>query len=277
MSSSNRKDATVFFSPQISQQGQVHRVSSQIKNTEKIVTSQSVQGGTLSTIFGEPMTPRRATRWGHMNTHASFLKYLEKLKADNMQIYFLSCDDNFGFGVFAKEDFGCDQKETWYGPNCKFANATGCIRTYWDRCYKIPACGARNSTFYFVMTPRAEGYKGKHQVCFTRSTWADTEKEMSRKYKKNKIITCICYSTGKEQYLVVMTEKNESQNYRWMTGDDKDQKWENEEKANSRFPKIIFKSPMDGRLLLVATSDTSDTWDSSYEWEWDEEERFDLI
>ena len=88
-------------------------LSSQIKNTEKIVTSQSVQGGTLSTIFGKPMTPRRATRWGHMNTHASFLKYLEKLKADNMQIYFLSCDDNFGFGVFAKEDFGCDQKVTW--------------------------------------------------------------------------------------------------------------------------------------------------------------------
>lgn len=184
------------------------------------------------------------------------MEYCKKLKADNFHIYSLACDDTFGFGIFAMWGFGDDQKVIRLSRHYEdYEDYEDALLEHFIEDYSVTACGARYSTFFFVMTKGAEGYDDKLQSVFTGNTWADTKKKIGRESKKGKIITSICYSTDKEEYLVVMTESYESQNFRWSTGNEEDQKWENEEKAKGRRPNIIFKDPTDGRLLIVATSD----------------------
>ena len=141
--------------------------------------------------------------------------------------------------------FGTDQDSIW-GPDLDV------LDKWYDANYYITACGAKDSRFYFIMTRGAKGYDGKKQVCSTRSSWAMAKKYISEQWKDGKIITGICYSTEKKEYLVVMTESSEGQNY-----GNYDSEWMDQEYKKGHYPTIIFHDPSDNKVLIVTTSDSN--------------------
>ncbi|KAL9953310.1 hypothetical protein ACROYT_G040707 [Oculina patagonica] len=172
-----------------------------------------------------------------------------KVEMDNgksYSIYSLACDENLGFGVFFMEN---------YGSNQTIVRNVYDIKRIWEDGFKITACAARGSTFYVIMTQDTEEYKGKIQVCFTCVTWAEAQNEIQKKYKEGKAITGICYSTGLEQYFVVMTESSERQTYKWFGDGSTANNWVDEQYHVGYHPSVIFKDPTDNKILVVMTSD----------------------
>lgn len=232
-------------------------ISSNIKNSSKVVISQTIQNGKISAIFDDhdEFKPRPSISLWEIPTHDDFIQYAGKLRSDNKHIFSLACDDDFGFGIFAIKGFGGDQVVTWTTDTCSKKGHDGgmcCVKKYWDLDYKITACGAINGRFYCVMTKGAKGFeKGKIQTYIKRSSWSDVSDEISKQYKKGKIITGICYSTRKRLYLLVMTKSEEGQSYRW----DWDNEYVNDRYDEGQHPTIFFKDPTDEKILLVTTTD----------------------
>ena len=132
------------------------------------------------------------------------------------------------------------------------------VQKWYDADYRITACGARNSTIYYIMTRGAKGYAGKKQTCITKDSWHEAQEFISLQWKDGKILTGICYSTGKKQYLLVMTESSERQTYKLQTTSQAtDNDWMNEEFQEGHYPTIIFHDPSDSVVIVVVTSDSN--------------------
>ena len=186
------------------------------------------------------------------------MEYVKKLKKDGKHIYSLACDDDEGFGVFAMEGFGTEQEVTWAeGADTDKART----KTWWDAGYMITACGARQRRVYFVMTRGAKGFEASlAQAYFSRGTWKKIETEITKHYSEGKRITGVCYSTGRQLYLVVMTQSTAGQAYRWRTGSEaEDAKWVNDWRAKGRHLTIVFKDPTNQKILVVVTEDVDRT------------------
>lgn len=121
--------------------------------------------------------------------------------------------------------------------------------------FKITACAAQGSTFYVIMTKDTEEYKGKLQSWFTCSTWVEAQNKIEKKYEEGKVITGICYSTGLDQYFIVMTETKEGQTYKWFDNRVGRSKWIGEQYKDGFHITIIFKDPTDDNDLVVMTTD----------------------
>ena len=80
-------------------------------------------------------------------------------------------------------------------------------------------------------------------------------KHIKQQWADGKNLTGICYSTGKKQYFLVMTEQSagQLQNYFTTDSDQEVDKWWKE----GRHPTIIFRDPSDNKVLIVMTSDSS--------------------
>ncbi|KAL9953314.1 hypothetical protein ACROYT_G040712 [Oculina patagonica] len=172
-----------------------------------------------------------------------------KVEMDNgksYSIYSLACDENLGFGVFFMENYGSNQTIVRNVYN---------IKRVWEDGFKITACAARGSTFYVIMTKDTEEYKGKIQVCFTCVTWAEAQNEIQKVRKEGKAITGICYSTGLEQYFVVMTESSERQTHKWFGDGSAANNWADKQYHVGYHPTVIFKDPTDNKILVVMTTD----------------------
>ena len=107
------------------------------------------------------------------------------------------------------------------------------------------------------MTKDTKEYDGKGQKWFTRSTWTETRDEIQEGYKEGKVINGICYSTGLEQYLVVMTKMPQRQSYRLFGKTEKQafSDWEHEKFEQGFHPTIIFEHPTENLTLSVMTED----------------------
>ena len=112
---------------------------------------------------------------------------------------------------------------------------TSDIQKFWKDGFRVTACAARGSTFYIIVTKSTKEYGEKSQEWITGNTWLEVDTEIRKSYRTGKFITGICYSTGLEQYFVVMTEMSQGprQCYAWQTDSTKEgyfkrekEKWE---------------------------------------------------
>ena len=169
-----------------------------------------------------------------------------KVKGD----IFLSCDENFGFGVYLMEN---------YGRNQTILSGTANIQKNWDEDLEITACAARESTFYIIMTKDTKEYHGKPQKWFVHKKWKQVNDDIQEGYRDGKAITGIRYTTGLKQSFVVMTETPRKQSYKWFnmtTEESRDREnWVDEKYREGLHPTIIFKDPTDDKLLIVITED----------------------
>ena len=229
-------------------------IRSHVFNSQNILISQSMHNGFFSGIFASSKlyNPRPATSWGIRGNYDAFVDFVKEewkwVNGKSKGIYSLACDEKFGFGVFFMEGYGTKQV---------ILKSTDGITRQWVDGLKITSCAALDSTFYIIMTKDTKEYHGKQQKWFTCSTWEETNNKMQEGYKEGKAITGICYSTGLEQYLVVMTKTPEGQAYRWFdtTETTAMSDWE-DDKFKQRFHHtIIFKNPTDNKTLSVMTND----------------------
>ena len=231
-------------------------ISSHVFNSQNILISQSMHNGSFSGIFASSKlyNPRPATTWGIRRNYDEFLVFAneewKRVNGRSKRIYSLACDEKFGFGVFFMDGYGTKQV---------IIRSTDDIQKQWTDSLKITSCAALDSTVYIVMTKDTKEYDGKGQTWFTRSTWRETSDEIQERYKEGKAITGICYSTGLEQYLVVMTNMPQGQTYMWF---DKTEKIARSDWEDGKFKQgllllttIIFKDPTDNKTLSVMTSD----------------------
>ena len=169
--------------------------------------SQSMHKGFFSGIFASSKlyNPRPATSCRIRRNYDEFLLFAKE-EWKSKEIYSLACGEKFGFGAFFMKGYGTKQV---------IVKSTDDIQKQWDDGLMITSCAALDSTFYIVMTKDTKEYDGKGQTWFTRSTWTDTREEIQEGYKEGKVITEICYSTGLQQYLVVMTKMPQGQTYGW--------------------------------------------------------------
>ncbi len=223
-----------------------HFVSSFIKNSENILVSQSMCNGYFCGCFAplKMYYPAPARTWGIRKNYDDFSEFVDE-QWKSTDIYSLACDENFGFGVFFMANYGTSQT---------IVTNTSDIEEEWNEGFKITAYAARGSTFYIIMTKDTEEYKHKAQAWFTRNTWTGARDEIQTAHKKGKAITGICYSTGLEQYFVVMTETSERQTYKWFEPGTST-KWMDEQYEEGYHPTVVFKDPTDNKTLVVMTRD----------------------
>ena len=115
------------------------------------------------------------------------------------------------------------------------------------------------------MTKNVVGYHGKNQIISRknyksgpRSERSEIKNTIFQDWKNGFVITGICYNHGLKEYLIVMTESTDSQNYEWFkpSDDSMQREWEAKEyNFQSRDPTIYFRDPNDEELFVVYTYD----------------------
>ena len=228
-------------------------IMSNIRNSQRILISQSIYNGNFSACFATSTLyrPRPKVAWQIYRDNSSFLTWVKTQWEKSMRIYSLAWDEKFGFGVFLMENYGTDQIIT--------TNSSE-IKKCWANGFKITTCVAQGSTIYIVMTKGTKEYEGKRQRCFFSESWNDDEIEVH--YKTGRIITGICYSTELEKYFVVMTEMLQEQCYVWQPDSTKTENinreaWVKRKQNMGYYPSIIFTDPNDNHTLFVMTKDES--------------------
>ena len=230
-------------------------ISSYMFNSERIVTSQSMNNGYFSACFATTVLykPRPSATWWICRDYDSFLTFVKEQWENSIRIYSLACDERFGFGVFLMENFGTNQA---------IITNTSDIQRFGKDGFRITALAARRSTSYVIMTKGTKEYGEKLQGFITGSTWREVETKVLKSYQTGKVITGICYSTGLEQYFVVMTEMSlgRRQCYAWQTDNTKEgyfkrEKWVKKKSEEGYNLTIIFNDPTDDKILFVMTKD----------------------
>ena len=228
-------------------------ISSYIVNSQGIVISQSMHDGYLSACFATTSLyrPRPLVTWWIPRDYDTFISFVKGLWEKSTRIYSLACDERFGFGVFLMKNFGTNQA---------IITNTSDIQKFWKDGFRITACAARGSTLYLIMTKSTKEYGEKSQEWITGNTWLEIDTEIRKSYQTGKVITGICYSTGLEQYFVVMTEMPHGQCYAWQTDNTKEgyfkrEKWLKKKSEEGYHLTIIFNDPTDDKILFVMTKD----------------------
>ena len=230
-------------------------ISSYIFNSQGIVISQSMHDGYLSACFATTSLyrPRPLVTWWIPRDYDTFISFVKGLWEKSTRIYSLACDERFGFGVFLMKNFGTNQA---------IITNTSDIQRFWKDGFRITACAARGSTLYLIMTKSTKEYGEKSQEWITGNTWLEVDTEIRKSYQTGKVITGICYSTGLEQYFVVMTEMSlgRRQCYAWQTDNTKEgyfkrEKWVKKKSEEGYHLTIIFNDPTDDKILFVMTKD----------------------
>lgn len=227
------------------------------KNSQRVVSSQSIHNGFLSAYFvtSKLHDPRPAVDWKICTDSKSFSDFVKEQRKKSMMIYSLAIDEGIrsSFGVFLLKN---------YGTNQVVLKRVSRIRKFRENGFKITACAAQGKSFYVIMTKGAEKYKGKIQTWFTGQEWRHAEKKIKKGYQAGKIITGICYSHILKKYLVVMTQTQQKQCYFWQVDNTskeqrKREKIVREIEKEGFYPSVIFTDPNNGQTLLVMTKDKS--------------------
>ena len=149
-----------------------------------------------------------------------------------------------------------------FGTNQAIITNTSDIQRFWEDGFMITACAARGSAFYIIMTKGTKEYGEKSQEWITGNTWLEVDTEIRKSYQTGKVITGICYSTGLEQYFVVMTwmSQGRRQCYAWQTDSTKEgylkrEKWVKKKSEDGYHLTIIFNDLTDDKILFVMTKD----------------------
>ena len=226
-----------------------------IKNSHRIVSSQSMHNGYLSAYFvtSKFYNRRPTVSWGTSRNCDTFLAYVKEKSNRSARIYSLACDEGSRFGVFFMEGYGTSQE---------VLTSTSDIKRYWKDGFRITACAALGQSFCIIMTKGVKTYDRKPQMWFTKRDWSDVETEIEEGYRTEKIITGICYSSELKEYFVVMTKMPQKQCYTWQV-DNTNEEWRKREKILKEkrikgfYPTVIFIDPTDDQTLFVMTQDES--------------------
>ena len=227
-------------------------IGSYVFNSGCILVSQNICDGFLSGIFANSKlySPRPSLGWGIVkgNYDEDILLFINKHRKESKHIYSLACDKEFGFGAFFMAGYGTEQV---------LVKGVKDVQKNWDDGFMITACAARGSKFYVIMTKDTKEYHGKGQRCFTRDSWKGTNDEIQEGNRDGYALTGICYSSGLERYLIVMTASVGEQCFRWFdTTELKDmENWEMKNHNQGFHPSIIFRDPTDSKTLIVMTKD----------------------
>lgn len=224
-------------------------ISSHVKNCDNMLISQSLYDKKFTGIFGpHKRYNKKASSWGEKSSYENLIEYIKKQWKEEKNIFSLVADEETGsFYVYLVEGYGNGQTIVRQLSN---------VKEKWDDGQRITSCTSKGSTYYMVMTDNVNGYHGKGQNYFSRSSWPDVANEIGKHYKDGKIITSICYNQGLEEYLVVMTTSSAGQSHKWTTTSTDRSKWMDEMYKNKDYhPTIVFKDPNDDQILVVMTSD----------------------
>ena len=226
-----------------------------IKNSQRVVSSQSIHNGFLSAylVTSKLHDPRPAVDWQIFTDYKKFFAFVREQRKKSMMIYSLAFDEGSSFGVFLLKNDGTDQR---------VLKRVSSIRKYRENGFKITACAAQGKPFCVIMTEDAENYKGKIQTWFTGQEWRHAEKKKKKGYQAGKIITGICYSHILKKYLVVMTQTQQKQCYAWQVDNTIEEQRKREKIVREReeegfYPSVIFTDPNNGQTLFVMTKDES--------------------
>ena len=226
-----------------------------IKNSQRILSSQSMHNGFLSAYFvtSKRHDPRPAVNWEIHGDYKSFIASVKEQRKKSMMIYSLAIDEGSNFGVFLLKKYGTDQK---------VVRKLSRIKKHKDNGYKITACATVGQSFYIIMTEDAQNYKGKIQMWFTTPDWSRVDTKVQRGYQDGKIITGICYLNTLKKYFVVMTQTQQKQCYAWQVDNTIEEQREREKFVREKekegyYPSVIFTDPNNGQTLFVMTKDES--------------------
>ena len=220
--------------------------------SQHILIYQGFDNGRFSGCFASSKmySPRPLCSWEIQRNVDSFLKSVNEHDQENgnsEQIYSLSCDENLGFAVFFIAKYGTAQAIVTNLTDAKKKSEDG---------FKITSVAALGSTFYIVMTKGTREYRRKSQVSQICDTWKQTYDEINEEYKAGYTVTGICYSSGRQKYLFVMTETPKVQSSYYFDDTAVALNWMEEQHHVGYHPTIIFNIPtLLNKTLVVMTTD----------------------
>ena len=241
-------------------------VGSQVANTQDVLISQTICRDYFSAIFApnklykDIVIPKPS--WALKKTHDEFVKFVAEMKTElGLHVVSLAVDDKLGFGVFCHTEssgLSVSQEIVWSD-----ADDEAALKELIGRGFSVTACGAQGARVYYVLTKGATWFQDRKQERFS-GPWRDIKKRIAEQASAGQIITSICYSTGRSQYVLVTTQSEAKQCFRWRwgaagKGAKEDREWENSWHEKGRHPTILFKDPTDMKVFEVLTEDENRT------------------
>ncbi len=227
-------------------------VGSHLKNTQNMLIWQEISQNKFSGVFGQSKLhcPQPSTRW---NKASSYKSLMEWIKTPYMfrNIYSLAFDGTSSdhYAAYLMDGYGSTQS---------LLVSSDQVSTCWKEGNQITSCTADYSNFYFVMTMEAPNFKQHQQSYSINDSWKKISEKIQSGYREGRVITGLCYCSGKGQYLLVMTESAERQCYSWFSPKEEENRdiWIKQKHVEGYHPTIIMMDPTDNHVLIVSTSTT---------------------
>ena len=225
-------------------------LSSELKNTERVIISQSINNGQLTAIFAPYANfwPRPDLAWGTVSNPDQLMAFLQAEKSEGRHVFSLASIDDSGFGFLTMEGFGIDQI---FSNNYSFV--VDFLKTT-DRQFCISAVASWGSSwgsaFCFVLTEGVHMYEGGGQGVTIENSWSETEEAIEIGWEDGLVITELCFSKRTGQYLLVMTKSTAHQMYGWDLNSICSDKFD-----EGYHPTIILDHPTHNQILTVMTKD----------------------
>ena len=221
-------------------------------DSKKMLIWQSIHNRNILTVFGSHKQYNNRKKL--FFTSPSYKDLSQKLKQqykEGFKIFSLSCDQTtVKFLVYMVEEYGTLQT---------LIQSTDPNGVFLDDNSSVTSCTVYNSTCYFVVTAGVAEFDGKDQEIFARESKRDLEREIKKQKSRGLVITSVCYSVDAKEYLVVMTESNNTlQQHAWFSDRNKKNEWANDlYQRNKSVYTIWFEDPSDGQKLCVLTCDNN--------------------
>ncbi|XP_075244680.1 uncharacterized protein LOC142338694 isoform X2 [Convolutriloba macropyga] len=224
-------------------------MSSIVKDCSEMLLSQSVYGGEFYGIFDTHSELKGDTKcW--VSSWANVVDFINQGYNDNYNVYSHQIDQKTGSNyVYMMKRFGKGQKYQ----SVKGANEVDRSERFW-----ITNITSDGTWFRVTLTSNPPGYKGSQRVS-TASSWSLIREKIKEGYHSGKIITDVCYNTGEEMYMLVMSESSSGQQYKWFGPNDNTERaeWLDQQFVKKQYPTIVFRDPSHDKYLLVTTSDSN--------------------
>ena len=219
-------------------------IEGQIMKTEFYIQSQCLFEDRYCVIFAKYSNGRPARSWSVRISYENMIKYIKEELWGKKQYVRSITADNDKFVIYGEEDYGINQAITTWKTETE---------EYWSKGYRITSCFPYGTSFYFVMTKDAPGYPSSRSQQFcTRQSWRELKEAIEKHWKDGKIITDISHSKTSGEYIAIMTSSEQGQKYAWDINDC--------DSGCGYTPTVIFKDPLDKKVLYVQTTNASNGW-----------------
>ena len=220
--------------------------------SKKMLIWQSIHDRYIHAVFGShKQYNNRKKLFFTSHNYKDLSQKLKQQYKEGFKIFSLSCDQTTGkFFVYMVEEYGTFQT---------IIQSTDPDSFFLLDNSSVTSCTVYNSTYHFVVTAGVAEFDGKDQEMFTRQSKKDLDKEIKKQKSRGLIMTSVCYSVDAKEYLVVMTESNNTiQEHAWFSDGNKSNELANDLlQRNKSVYTIWFEDPSDGQYLCVMTCDNN--------------------